>query len=296
MKNNEFIIATDTSANLPHFFIKSEDIRIIPYTFTCNEETEMICYNVEDFDIHSFYDKMRKGMKVSTSQVNPFAYEEFFDSLLSEEKDVLFISMSSGISNSFNSATIGAEVAKKKHPDRKLLLMDSLGASLGEGLLVNDAAAYRAEGLNIDEVYSIIYDSRYSMCQVFTVDNLNYLRNTGRLSRAKAVIGSILNIKPVLIGDNDGKIVSIAKIRGLDKVVEGLAKKLFDFITDAKDQIIGIAHADAPEYAKKLKNIIMEKITPKNFWIVDYEPVTGSHVGPGALALFFKGKKEFRKL
>ena len=289
-----FIVATDTSANLPKELIEKEDIRIVPFTFRYNGE-EHICENVEDFDIKGFFTMMREGVKVETSQVNPFTYEKFFSSLLKENDEVLFISMSSGISGSFSSSVTAANEVKERYPDKKLFLIDTLGASLGEGLLVMKACEYRREGKTIEDALDKLLKERYSMYQIFTVDDLNYLRDTGRLSKTVAFIGSILNIKPLLKGDMEGKIVNFAVSRGRKKVILNMAKRYEDYVVNPEEQIIGIAHADCPEDAQLLIDEINRRRPPKDIMLVDYEPVTGSHVGPGTLALFFMADSNVRE-
>ncbi len=289
-----FIVATDTSANLQKTFIEKEDVRIIPYIFRYRGE-EHTCFNVEDFDIDGFFEMMRQGEKVETSQVNPFTYEQFFEKLLQENDEVLFISMSSGISGSFNSAVTAKNNLMERYPDKKLYLVDTLGASLGEGLFVVKACEYRAQGKVIEEVNDRLLKERYCMYQIFTVDDLKYLRNTGRLSRAVALIGSLLNIKPLLKGDMEGKIVNFAITRGRKKVLLALAKRYEEYVVDPEDQIIGIAHADCLDDAKFLIDEINKRKPPKEIMLVDYEPVTGSHVGPGTLALFFMSNNNVRE-
>ena len=220
-----FTIMTDTSANLPEEFLLENKIKCIAYTFMIDgREPENF-----HFEGKAFYDDMRKGKIVTTSQIPPQRYSDFFREELEQGHDVLFISMSSGISGSFNSASIAAEDLREEFPDRKLRLVDALGASLGEGLLALWAVRYREFGLGVDAAAERLLDRRYGMCQVFTVDDLRYLKRGGRLSNLAAAVGTVLQIKPLLKGNNEGKIVCFEKVRGRKRAIEAMAEKFNEF-------------------------------------------------------------------
>lgn len=288
-----FNIITDTSANLPSSLIIENYIHLIPFHLYVDEK-EMPVEALQSFDGKAFYDKMRRGAIVTTSQITPSEWYDMFESVIKLGEDVLFISMSSGVSGSFSCAQIAAKEIAQKYPDAKLKLIDTLGASLGEGLLVIKAAQLRDQGKDIDEVYDILDELRYNMCQVFTVDDLKYLKRGGRLSNLAAVFGMVLNIKPVLKGDTEGKIVAFSKVRGRKKSIEAMAQQYDEYVRDHENQVIGIAHADCKDDAEYLKSLIRKSKPPKDIITVGYEPVTGSHVGPGTLALFFEGDRSFR--
>ena len=186
------------------------------------------------------------------------------------------------------------EQLAEEFPERKIELIDSLGASLGEGLLALQAAKYRADGVQLTETAEKIIAMRERMYQVFTVDDLMHLKRTGRLSNAGAVIGTVLGIKPLLKGNPEGKIVAFEKIRGRARTITAMAEKYLSLVKNAETQTVGIAHANCREDAEQLAKLIREKLPPKEILIVKYEPVTGSHVGPGALALFFEGDSGVR--
>lgn len=290
-----FDIITDTSANLPGDVIAAHGIKVIPLTFTINNGGSSVVMTPESYDGHAFFDSMRAGAVVTTSQVNPGNYAELFEQSLSEGRDVLYVAMSSGISGSFNSAGIAARELEEKYPGRRIRLVDTIGASLGEGLLVLKASDMRDAGEDIEKVYKTLDAERHTMYNVFTVDELKYLRRTGRLSNASAIIGTVLQIKPLLKGDPNGKIVSFVKIRGRKKAIETLAKKYAELADRPEEHIIGIAHADCEEDADELISLINGIKPPKGIMKVMYEPVTGSHVGPGTLALFFPAVKGCRE-
>ena len=218
-------ILTDTSANLNGSLLEQNGVAEIPFSFYVNEE-EHRCLDVEGFDSRAFYDAMRQGAKVQTSQVPPLLYEQTMRPILEKGQDVLFIGMSSGISGSFQSAWTASRQLQSEFPERKIRLVDTLGASLGEGLLVLQAARWQQEGVTLEESAARLEALRGRMCQVFTVEDLRYLRATGRLSNAKAAIGTILNIKPLLKGDPQGKIVSFARIHGRKGSIRALAEKI----------------------------------------------------------------------
>lgn len=286
-------ILTDTSANLNGSLLEQNGVAEIPFSFYVNEE-EHRCLDVEGFDSRAFYDAMRQGAKVQTSQVPPLLYEQTMRPILEKGQDVLFIGMSSGISGSFQSAWTASRQLQSEFPERKIRLVDTLGASLGEGLLVLQAARWQQEGVTLEESAARLEALRGRMCQVFTVEDLRYLRATGRLSNAKAAIGTILNIKPLLKGDSQGKIVSFARIHGRKGSIRALAEQYDAYVREAESQTVGIAHADCPEEAACLARLLQRSHPPRDILTVVYEPVTGSHVGPGTLALFFLGDPAFR--
>ena len=285
-----FTVMTDTSANLPEDFLQDNDVRCISYTFMIDgvEPDNFV------FEGKPFYDDMRRGRIVTTSQIPPQRYADFFRSELEQGHDVLFVSMSSGISGSYNSAMIAAADLREEFPDRKLRLVDALGASLGEGLLVIYAVRMRAAGMSVDAAADRLLGKRYAICQVFTVDDLRYLKRGGRLSNLAAAVGMVLQIKPLLKGDNEGKIVCFDKLRGRKRAIEAMAEKFDACALPQPGQTIGIAHADCEEDMNYLISLLRRLREGLDIMTVCYEPVTGSHVGPGTLALFFEGSKAFR--
>lgn len=288
-----FDIITDSTANLTQKLIKENSVIEIPFPYFTEGKEPSFC-TLEEFDDVKYYADIKNGLKVTTSQINPQKYIDFFRPSLENGRDILFIGLSSGISGSFTSATMAREQLAEEFPDRKVELIDSLGASLGEGLLVLQAAKHRADGIQLTETAEKIIDLRERMYQVFTVDDLMHLKRTGRLSNAGAVIGTVLGIKPLLKGNSEGKIVAFEKIRGRARTISAMAEKYFSLVKNAETQTVGIAHANCKADAEQLANLIREKLPPKEILIVKYEPVTGSHVGPGALALFFEGDSDVR--
>ncbi len=291
-----FTIATDTSANLPTAYLQAEQIAVIPFTFH-TERGEQICMDLGTFDAKEFYARMRKGEKVTTSQIPPQRFLDALTPILARGEDVLFVSMSSGVSGSYASGMMAAQQLREEFPDRKILFVDTYAASLGEGLLVMRAADCRREGRSIDETYTLLRALRHRMGQIFTVGDLRYLRKTGRLSNLEAAVGTVLQIKPLLKGDPEGKIVCFAKLRGRQRAIEAIAQRYEALVVDADQQTVGIAHADCEPDAQILAAMLRRSShPPKDILMVDYEPVTGSHVGPGALALFFLSDDKVRTI
>lgn len=285
-----YTILTDTSANLPAGMLSRLGVEVI--SFSCFVEGEP--YDTAAFDGAAFYARMRRGAAVTTAQINPESYRERFQQVLQRGEDLLYIGMSSGISGSFQSARLAAEELREEFSGRQLFLVDTRAASLGEGLVVLEAAKLRREGKDAAACAKACQSMGDRICQVFTVDDLRYLRRGGRLSNAAAVIGTVLQIKPILKGDEEGKIVAVAKARGRERAIAALAERYNALVRNASLQTVGIAHADDLAGAEKLAALLRRLHPPKDILTVCYEPVTGSHVGPGTIALFFLGDSSVR--
>ena len=281
---------TDTSANLPLALLREYDIAVIPFSYTVNGVAED--YSEEtDFDGKAFYDAMRRGAEVKTSMVNPATAAAFFERALAQGDDVLYVGMSGGISGTAQAAVIAAGELTGKYPARKIVTIDTYAASLGEGLQVLEAARMIEEGKSLDEIKAHLLSRRPHMCQFFTVDDLAYLKRGGRISSATALIGTVLSIKPILRGDETGHIVSCGKVRGMKRAYQELAN-YYDGRALDKSEMLGIAHADNEEGAQALIALLRDKGFTGECLNVVYEPVTGAHVGPGTVALFFYGKEK----
>ena len=276
---------TDTSANLPAEIIDEYGIEVVPFSYTI-DGVEYI--PEREFDGKAFYAAMRAGSEVKTSMVNAGTFIERFKTALDAGKDVLYIGMSGGISGTANSALMAKQELDEEYPDRKIVVIDTLAASLGEGLFVIKAAEQLKDGVALDAIEEAIRAQVPSMCQSFTVDDLKYLKNTGRVSGAAAIIGNVLSIHPILIGDYEGKIVVKAKVRGMKRTLDALAERYAELAL-SKTETIGIAHADNEEGKAYLVQRLRDKGLTGKCLSVCYEPVTGSHVGPGTVALFFFG-------
>lgn len=290
-----FRIVTDTSSNLPTAYLQAENITVIPFTFH-TESGEQSCMDTASFDAKAFYTAMRNGEKVTTSQIPPQRFVDNIRPMLENGEDVLFVSMSSGISGSYASSKIAANQLAEEFPERKILTVDTYSASLAEGIVVMRAVECRKEGLSIDETYQILRALLHRIAQIFTVGDLRYLKRTGRLSNLEAAVGTVLQIKPLLKGDPQGKIVCFAKVRGRQRAIEEMAKRYEELVVSPETQTVCISHADCEADAQILASMLRRSKPPKDILIVDYEPVTGSHVGPGALALFFVSDDNVRNI
>ena len=279
---------TDTSANLPVSIIREYGIEVVPFSYTVNGKE--VPYSAEtDFNGKAFYEAMRAGAEVKTSMINVSDFIAAFEQRIAKGDAVIYVGMSGGISGTAHSAKLAAEELLEKYPAAKIAAIDTYAASLGEGFLVIETAKMIERGDPFLKIVKKIELLRKNMCQFFTVDDLAYLRKGGRISGAAAVVGTVLNIKPILRGDENGKIVLCGKIRGFNKSMEALANKYDELVFD-KTADVGIAHADNPEGAQRLEDILRTKGFSGELLKVVYEPVTGSHVGPGTIALFFMGE------
>ena len=279
---------TDTSANLPVSIIREYGIEVVPFSYTVNGKE--VPYSAEtDFNGKAFYEAMRAGAEVKTSMINVSDFIAAFEQWIAKGDAVIYVGMSGVISGTAHSAKLAAEELLEKYPAAKIAAIDTYAASLGEGFLVIETAKMIERGDPFLKIVKKIELLRKNMCQFFTVDDLAYLRKGGRISGAAAVVGTILNIKPILRGDENGKIVLCGKIRGFNKSMEALANKYDELVFD-KTADVGIAHADNPEGAQRLEDILRAKGFSGELLKVVYEPVTGSHVGPGTIALFFMGE------
>lgn len=290
-----FTVFTDTSANLLNRQIRDYDLRIIPFSYFIDGQ-ERTCLDTDAFNGDAYYSMLKGSVKVTTTQIIPETYAEYFKPVLESGSDIIFVSMSSGISGSCQSALVAANDLSEQFPDRRIEIVDTLGASLGEGLVALHAARLRDAGVPASEAAVRLRAMSERMFNVFTVDNLLYLRRGGRLSNLSAIVGTVLNIKPILKGSSEGKIVSFGKVRGRKASIETLATLYDQHVSDPENQTVGIAHAGCKKDAEYLISLLNRNHSPKEILLVDYEPVTGSHVGPGALALFFESRKGVRDI
>ncbi len=290
-----FEIFTDTSANLTAECAAEHGIRAVPFSYYI-DGVEYTCEDIASFDGEAYYNSMKHGMLPKTSQISPARYIEYFEKALEAGHDVLYVGMSSGISGAFASSRLAALCLGEKYPSRRIVRVDTLGASLGEGLQVLHAARLRDAGYKLEDTERELIAARARMYQVFTVGDLMHLKRNGRLSGIGAVLGSALAIKPLLKGDENGKIVNFDTARGRRRAIRALADKFDVLAVGAAHQTVGIAHAGCPEDAEQLAALLRESATPPaDIMTVCYEPVTGAHVGPGTLALFFEGGEGVRR-
>lgn len=284
-----FQIVTDSSANLPAEVLRRYGIPFVPFHYYVGDR-HVLCPASDEYDGEAFFQLLREKANVTTSLVNPEQYREMFEPYLKEGVDILYVGMSSGISGSYQSSVIAAAELKERYPARTIRVVDTLSASLGEGLLVLRAVEMQQAGKPIDEIADTILRERMQMMQIFTVGELMHLRRTGRVSGVTAAIGSALHVKPLLKGDVNGRIVVAGNAIGRKRSLKALADYYAEYQVNAASQTIGIAHCGCAKEAYYLAGLLREAAAPQDILTVCYEPVTGSHVGPDTVALFFMGK------
>ncbi len=291
-----FEIVVDSAANLPAELCKKYNIRVLSFVNLVNGK-EVTCFDPELTSEQErqkgkeYYDTIRAGAEVKTGLISSGIFEDTFREITEADKDVLYFSLSKNISGNYNSARVAAEEIMEHNTNgRKIRLIDSLNASLAQGILAIYASEMRDKGMKFDEIADTLETYPSRMNGVFTVGNLKYLAKTGRLSGASAVIGNVLSIKPILRGNKDGYIVQFKKCRGRKPVLNELINLVCENIVNPEEQIIGIAHADSYEDSLYVMDEIKKRIKVRGFINTSYDFCTGSHVGPDTIALFFMAK------
>ena len=282
----QYQIITDTCCDFPSQMYQELDLGVTSLSVSFRGQD---VFTYEESWLKAFFDGLRAGEKTTTSAANPEQWADIMEPILAQGKDVLALAFSSGLSTTYQSAVIAAEDLREKYPQRKILVVDTLAASLGQGLLVYYACKKRDEGLSLEELAAWCEEYKFKLCHWFTVDDLMYLKRGGRVSAATALVGTMLQIKPVLHVDDEGRLINVAKARGRKASIEALAKKLGETGIPGANDTVFICHGDCHEDAKLLENLVKEKYGVKNVLTYYVGAVIGSHSGPGTLALFFLG-------
>ncbi len=285
---SNYIIFTDSACDISKAILNEWDVKCIELNFHFEGEDKEYLNN--EMDISEFYSRMKNGETAKTSAINPEGFADFFEDALSTGKDVLYLGFSSGLSTTFNSARIAVEELLSKYPDRKIITVDSLSASAGQGMLVYLAAQKQKEGASIEEAADYIESIKLKLCHWFTVDDLVYLKRGGRISPTVAFVGTVLSIKPVLHVDNEGKLVNVTKARGRKASLNALIER-YEQLAEDLNGIAYICHSDCIADATELKSRLVSKYNADVKLITDIGPVIGAHAGPGAIAIFFIGKE-----
>ena len=238
--------------------------------------------------VKAFYDELRTGTMATTAACNPDDWANLMTAALQEGKDVLAMAFSSGLSTTYQSAVIAAKELQEVYPDRKIIVIDTLCAALGQGLLITYACRKRDAGMPIEELAAWLEANKLNICHWVTVDDLSHLKRGGRISATTALVGTMLNVKPIIHVDNDGHLINSAKVRGRKAAMDYLVKKFDENATD--HDTVFIAHGDCPEDAAALEALLREKYAIKHITTGYVGPVIGAHTGPGVLVLFFLGK------
>ena len=285
---SEYVITTDNNSDLPEEYLKDHGVGCMYLSYSMDGKN----YTHGNFlPEHEFYEAMRNGSMPTTAQVNPENAKALLEPYLKEGKDILHIAFSSGLSGTYNSSRIAAEELMEEYPDRRIIVVDSLSASLGQGLLVWLAQQKKELGQTLEDVADWAEKNKLKMVHLFTVDDLNHLYRGGRVSRTTAIVGSMLNIKPVLHVDNEGKLTAIGNVRGRKKALQELVKLMDEKIGSigADCDTIFISHGDCEQDAQYVAAKVKEKYNIKNIIINQVGATIGAHSGPGTMALFFVG-------
>ena len=280
-------IITDSCCDLPVEKIQALDLSVIPLNLLFRGETRLDAVTDE---IKEVYDGLRAGEAASTSAVNPEGWASVIEPVLKAGKDALVLCFSSGLSTTYQSAVIAANELKETYPDRTVNVVDTLCASLGQGLLAWMACDKRDAGLSLAELTDWVESNKQNLCQWFTVDDLMYLKRGGRVSAATALVGTMLKIKPVLHVDAEGHLINVAKVRGRKASIQALADKVAQLGIEGYKERVTICHGDCIEDAKYLESLLKQQGV-KEVFIGYTGAVIGSHSGPGTLAVFFLGKE-----
>ncbi len=285
----EFIITTDINGDVPKEMLEKYGIRTMELHYTLDGEE----YSGTDPSITpaEFYDKMRNGSMPQTMQVNPAQARETFEQAIKEGYDILHIGFATALSGSTGSAMIAAQELQEEYPDAKIIVIDSASASLGQALLIHKAAMMKEEGKSIDEVAAWVEENKTHVCHFFTVDDLNHLARGGRLKKSQAVLGTMMNVKPILYLDDSGSLLPLSKTRGRKQSLNALVQNMKEHVGDYQNDIIYISHGDCLDDVEFVKAAVEKEFGPKEFVVNYIGPTIGAHSGPATLALFFLGEK-----
>lgn len=289
MKN--FIITTETNSDLPAEYLIENNIGIIPHYY----EMDGIVYGEDkELTVKEFYDGMRKGKMPITMASNPAVIRETFQKYVSEGFDVLHISFSSALSGGFSNVSVGAREICDENPGAKIIVFDTLNVSLAEGMMIMEAVRLRGEGKSIDDTAAWLEEHKQEFCVQFTVNDLFHLQRGGRVSKTSAIVGSMINIKPILHINEEGALVPLENTRGRKKsfstIVDNMIDRMGKFKTE--ESLVCIVHGDAYVDAVNVQNMVKERIPGAKFIINSIGPSIGAHSGPGAIGLMFRGEKK----
>ncbi len=287
---NEYVLMTDMTCDLGAEWLDKYGIRTIPMTFSLGEKDYVHYPDQRELTLKEFYERLQAGESVKTTQINPEVYMNHFTEALGQGKDVLYLCFTSGMSGTLNTAKMAASQVLEDYPERRIVVVDSLCASIGLGLLVLLAGRRYAEGCSLEELHAYTEEWKVRCCHWFTVEDLFHLKKGGRLSSVEAIFGTALKIKPILSVDPEGKLVVVAKERGTKKAYSYLAARLENDGAESVEGTVIIGHANAPENAEFLANIVRERGLAGEVIISEIGPIIGAHVGAGMCALAFVGE------
>ncbi|MBS7388353.1 MAG: DegV family protein [Eubacteriales bacterium] len=289
--SKEYVIMTDSSCDLPQELADQLGLEVLPLEVMADGKNYRNWLDGREIGFKEFYKLAREGKELKTSAVNTAAFEEKMEKLLKEGKDILYIGFSSGLSTTYNSGEAAARELREKYPDRKIYTVDTLAASLGQGMIIYYAAKKKEAGATIEEVRDFVENEKLHMCHWFTVDDLNYLKRGGRISAATAAVGTMLSIKPVMHMDNEGHLVAVGKARGRKAALCQLLDTMGELGEGLEGQTTFICHSDCMDDAQYVASQMKERFGVAQVNINWIGPVIGAHTGPGTIGIFFWGRE-----
>ena len=284
----EFIIATDSTVDLPKAFLEENHVLTISLSYVMDGVTYK---DLDGLSHEEFFEKITNGSLPTTSQINPEEARKALEPVVKEGKEILYLGFSSGLSGSYNSVRMAAEDLMEDYPETKIVTIDSLCASMGEGLLLYKTLQLKEQGKNLDEIAEWVEANKLHICHNVTVDDLNHLHRGGRISKTTAVLGTMVKIKPIIHMDNEGKLVVIGKERGRKKSLLTLLDKMEKQMQGYENDVVMITHGDCIEDAKYVEEQIRERFGIENIIVNGIGSVIGSHTGAGGVAVFFMGSE-----
>jgi DegV family protein with EDD domain len=289
--SNDYVLITDSTTDLPPDIAEKLGLTIVPYIFILDGQEYFNHLDHRTLPIKDFYGLLHSGKSASTSLVTEQRYIDTFEPFLQEGKDIIYMCLSSGLSSSYSQSLLAADTLREKYPERKLAMIDSLSASLGQGMLAWYAFKAREQGKGFDEAAAYLETLAKKIVMWIRADDLQHLRRGGRVSGAAAFMGTMLSIKPMIHVNDEGRLVPVAKMRGKGKSLEFLTDQLAAVqVDEAPHQAVFISHADALDEAEELKKMVLERFGERDIIINDIGPVIGAHTGPGTIIMTFVGK------
>ena len=287
----DYIILTDSSCDLPAPMAEELELTVVPLSVLVGEKEYTNYLDEREITAKEFYTLLREGKTATTSAVNVSQFTTAMEAFLKEDKDILYLGFSSALSATYNAAALAAEELRTKYPDAKIMTVDTLCASLGQGMLIHLAVQEKRQGKTLEEVRDYAENTKLRICHWFTVDDLNHLKRGGRLSSTTAFVGTVLNVKPILHMDAEGHLINVDKVRGRKVSIKNLLQHMSESTVLPPRQPVFICHADCEDDANYLADLVREQLGAETFIINSIGPVIGAHAGPGTLALFFLAER-----
>lgn len=284
----DYVITVNSTVDVPKEWLEERHVPVIPLKYTIDGETYT---DMEGLSAKEFFDKLREGKMSTTSQVNPEEAAEELEPYIKEGKDILHLGFSSGLSGTLNSMKIAGEMLQEKYPEAKIIVIDTLCACLGEALLLYKALQQKEKGMDIDELAQWVEDNKLHVCHNVTVDDLHHLQRGGRISKTTAVLGTLVQIKPIIHMDDNGTLQVIGKERGRKKSLNKIVDMAVEQSKGWENDIVMITHGDCINDAEYVAKLVREKMGIENILINNIGTVIGSHTGPGVVAVFCMGNK-----